>query len=124
MPVVLDTSFLIDVSRKVPAAVRALERFGNEGEHLLVPTVVAAEYLTGSRDTARDLEYLEEGTEILSFTIEDALAAAAIAQETLADGTFPGWTDCFIAGFAKSRGDLEVTTANPRHFPRSRTLGY
>lgn len=124
MPVVLDTTFLVDLGRESEDAQRLLEELSGRREQLLVPTVVTAEYLGGSRDPEHDLARLQDATEILSFTVEDAVAAGWVGAETLAHGTFPGWTDCFIAGVARNRGNLAVVTANPRHFPLSQTVSY
>lgn len=124
MAVVLDTSFLVDLSRRRPDAVAHLERLAAQHETLLVPTVVAAEYLAGSRDPASDLEALRSAAHVLDFTLEDARAAAALAREALERGSFPGWIDALIAGFAASRGGLPLVTADTRHFPGTQVQPY
>lgn len=124
MAVVLDTSFLIDLSRGNSAAGRLFEELVERQELFIIPTVVVAEYLAGSRDPEHDMARLNEAAEILPFSQEDALAAASIARQSLANGSFPGWMDCLLAGVARNRGNIPVVTANPRHFPGSETLSY
>lgn len=124
MTVVLDTTFLVDLEREVAGARDLFEEFVERGERFVVPTVVAAEYLGGSRDPEADRERLEASVSVLDFTLDDALAAAAVGRETLARGDFPGWTDALIAGFARNRGDLPVVTANPEHFPLTETVDW
>ena len=121
MAYVVDTSFLIDVEKGHPGAKRLKAALEDEEALLFIPTVVMAEYLAGSIDALADLAALEAAGEIVDLTREDALAAAGIARDALARGELPGWTDCLIAGVARNRGDVEVLTANPRHFPRART---
>lgn len=124
MPVVLDTSFLVDVARGDPGARARVERFAGEGTVLLIPTVVVAEYLAGSRDPEGDLEELHRAGQVVDFDEGDARAAAELAREASARGRFPGWTDLLIAGVARHRGNASVVTANPRHFAGVGTLSY
>lgn len=121
---VLDTTFLVDLSRADQAARSLLEELADRDEPLLIPAIVVAEYLAGSQDPNHDLERLRRAGEILAFTLEDARAAAQVAQETLEAGRFPGWSDAFIAGVARHRGNLAVVTRNQDHYPASDVLGY
>jgi predicted nucleic acid-binding protein len=122
MAVVADTTCLVDAARGHKGALSLLDRFAEEGELVLVPSIVIAEYLAGSRDAASDLANLGAAADLQPFTIEDAASAGAMARRALKDGAFPGWMDVLIAGFALNRGDLAVVTRNPKHFPKS--LGY
>ncbi len=124
MTVVLDSSFLSDIRRGHSGAVELLERLIRDGEGALVPSVVVAEYLAGSRNPEADLATLDRAAILDDFRVSDAQAAAAIARRLFLRGTFPGWIDAFVAGFAKARGDLRVITKNVRHFPESPTLSY
>lgn len=124
MTVVLDSSFLSDIRRGHSGAVELLERLIRDGEGALVPSVVAAEYLAGSRNPEADLDTLDRAAILDDFRMSDAQAAAAIARRLFLRGKFPGWIDAFVAGFAKARGDLRVITKNVRHFPESPTLSY
>ncbi len=124
MPVVVDTSFLIDHARGKPSAAAALEKLLAAQETLLIPSIVAAEFLGGLAAPARGLAVLSEAGDVSDFTAADAVAAAEIARDAVAQGRFPGWLDVMIAGFAKARGDLPIVTANARHFPAARTIAY
>jgi len=122
--VVLDSSFLSDIRRGHPGAVELLDRLVRDGEGALIPSVVVAEYLAGSRDPQADLATLDRAAILDDFRMSDARAAAALARRLFLRGIFPGWIDAFVAGFAKARGDLRVITKNVRHFPESPTLSY
>ncbi len=124
MTVVLDTSFLSDVRAGDAEADRLLDRLVREGEPALVPSVVVAEYLAGSRDPEADLAALDRAAALEDLRVEDASIAAALARRMFRGGRFPGWIDTLVAGFAKARGDLTVVTKNVRHFPESRTRSY
>jgi predicted nucleic acid-binding protein len=124
MTVVLDSSFLSDVRRGHPGAVGLLERLARDREGALVPSVVVAEYLAGSREPESDLATLDRAAILDEFRVSDARAAAEIARRLFLRGRFPGWIDTFVAGFAKARGDLRIVTRNVRHFPESTTLNY
>lgn len=124
MTVVLESSFLSDIRRGHAGAVDLLERLVRDGEAALVPSVVVAEYLAGSRDPEADLATLDRAAALEDFRVGDAQAAAALARGLFLRGRFPGWIDTLVAGFAKARGDLRVVTRNARHFPESQTLGY
>ena len=124
MSVVLDNSFLSDVRRGDEGAHRLLERFIRDGEAAIVPSVVVAEYLAGSRDPEADFATLDRSAVLEDLRVGDARVAAALARKMFERGRFPGWIDALVAGFAKARGDLPVVTKNVRHFPENRTLGY
>ncbi len=124
MTVVLDSSFLSDVRRGDQGALDLLERLERDGEAALVPSVVVAEYLAGSRDPASDLTTLDRAAVLDDFRVNDARAAATLSRQMFLQGAFPGWIDALVAGFAKARGDLRVVTKNVRHFPESPTLSY
>lgn len=121
MAVVADTSYLVDSGRGHAGALALQEKLHADGELILVPSVVVAEYLAGSRDPARDLADLERAADLQAFTLDDAAAAGALARKLIKDGTFPGWSDVFIAGFAANRGNLAVATRDPRHFQKALT---
>ena len=124
MTVVLDTSFLSDVRGGDEGARRLLEELVREGEAALVPSVVVAEYLAGSRQPEADFATLDRAVTLEDLRLGDARSAAALARRMFARGRFPGWIDALVAGFAKARGDLPVVTKNARHFPESRLRSY
>lgn len=122
MAIVADTAWLIDVARGDAAAIALLDRLANEQELVLVPTVVLAEYLAGSRDAARDLADIQAAANVQPFTVEDAVVAGEFGRRSLREGSFPGWMDLLVAAFAHNRGDLAVVTRNRKHF--AKTLDY
>jgi len=124
MTTVLDSSFLSDVRRGDDGAQRLLEQLVAEGEAALVPSIVVAEYLAGSRDPDADLATLERAVALEDLRVGDAREGASLARRMFEAGRFPGWIDVLVAGFAKTRGDLSVVTKNVRHFPESRTRTY
>ena len=124
MTIVLDSSFLSDVRRGDDGAQRLLEQLVAEGEATLVPSIVVAEYLAGSRDPDADLATLERAVALEDLRVGDAREGASLARRMFEAGRFPGWIDVLVAGFAKTRGDLSVVTKNVRHFPESRTRTY
>ena len=124
MTIVLDSSFLSDVRRGDDGAQRLLEQLVAEGEATLVPSIVVAEYLAGSRDPDADLATLERAVALEDLRVGDAREGASLARRMFEAGRFPGWIDVLVAGFAKARGDLSVVTKNVRHFPESRTRTY
>lgn len=125
MPVVADSSFLVDIERGHAGARALLERLAEEGTTVLIPTIVIAEYLAGvDQGVARERALLLAASgEVIDFTLEDARAAAEVARTTIGEGLFPGWSDAFIAGIGRSR-HAPVVTGNPRHFAHVETLAY
>ena len=124
MTVVLDASFLSDVRAGDEGAGQLLDRLVREEEAALIPSVVIAEYLAGSRDPEADLAALDRAATLDDLRVGDARVAAALARRMFRQGRFPGWIDVLVAGFAKARGNLPVVTKNARHFPESRARGY
>lgn len=124
MAVVVDTSFLVDVADQDEAARDLADRFSAAHELLIIPTVVVAEYLTGSSNPEEDLDKLRGAGDIVELVTADARKAAQLARRTLEEGVFPGWSDVLIAGVAANRGDLPIVTGNADHFPASETVTY
>ena len=124
MTVVLDSSFLADLRRGDDGAQKLLGELVADGEAALVPSVVVAEYLAGSRHPDQDFATLDRAVALDDFRIGDAREGASLARRMFEAGHFPGWIDVLVAGFAKARGDLPIVTKNVRHFPESRTRTY
>lgn len=124
MVVVLDASFLIDLRARRASALRVMEALRARGEGAVVPTTALAEFLTDSSNPSRDLDEVRRAAQVLEFGADDAANAAAVARRAHKRGLYPGLGDVLIAGFATTRGDLPIVTANPRHFPESRTVSY
>ena len=124
MNVLLDSCFLSDVRRNLPKALALHRKFRDDGTTVFIPTIAAAEFLTGGTDFEQDSRNLADAGEIVEFSMSDAVAAARIAKILFGRGAFPGWSDVMIAGMAESRGGWEVVTRNTRHFPESKTITY
>lgn len=124
MAVVLDTSFLVDLERKRARAAALLDELVEEDHALLIPSVVVAEYVAGSRSPTTAVRRLHEAGDVQPFAVEDALVAGIIAADLFAKRAFPGWTDVLIAGFARARGELAIVTGNARNFPASPVRTY
>jgi predicted nucleic acid-binding protein len=124
MTVVLDSSFLADIRRGDEGAQSLLGELVAEGEAAIVPSVVVAEYLAGSRDPDEDFATLERAVALEDLRVADSREGASLARRMFEAGRFPGWIDTLVAGFAKVRGDLPIITRNVRHFPESRTRTY
>ncbi|MHB8604277.1 MAG: type II toxin-antitoxin system VapC family toxin [Thermoplasmatota archaeon] len=124
MPFLLDASFIIDVHEGHPGARAVLKELKTEGALVFIPAIAGVEFLRGARDLEADFAGLEGAGAILDFTDRDVVASARLAQELARAGRFPGIADALIAGLARSRGDLTIVTANPKHFPLSKTRSY
>lgn len=124
MAVILDTSFLIDVERKDPGALRVLKTLAALPEPLLVPTIVLAQFLVGAKDKEQALERITRHAEIIDLDIADALATSDLARELNRKGIFPGWSDTLIGGSAKARGNIPVVTRNLKGFSECETITY
>jgi predicted nucleic acid-binding protein len=118
---VLDTSFLIDIFRNEPAAVKHLDHL--EQEDLLqitAPTIMelwlgALQSNAPEREKARIEEFLE-ALLVLSFDMRAAKEAAEIEAALLKKGQMIDIEDTMIAGIARSHGEKIVT--RDEHFKR------
>lgn len=124
MPVVADTSFLIDLVGRERDAMELAEELAEQGLTIVVPTVVLAEYAVGFANPEAAARELAAGAEIVPFSVGHALTAAALGRRLAAEGKFPGWNDLFIAAVAADLGGLRIVTRNPKHFPLSETMAY
>jgi predicted nucleic acid-binding protein len=116
---VLDTTFLIDLKRGLPAALAALEHLERGGEPLVVPMQAAIEYAAGITAPPEAFAELSEAFDLSAMNEAAALVAAELAQRALDLGNFPGWADIQIAADAHRR-ETYLVTADARGF---RTLG-
>lgn len=115
--VVLDTTFLIDLHAGDAAAERAYHEMLQEGADLLVPAIVAAEYLAGVPLEKRLVAWQALGS---SFTLvhpdaAQVLETARAARAAFDRGRFPGWSDAQIGALAMLR-TTEVVTADIAHY--------
>jgi predicted nucleic acid-binding protein len=118
---VLDSTFLIDLSRSTEDAARMLRDLVGRGRPLRVPTAVLMEVAAGTSDPEEAAEAIAESFLIANFDEETARTAARIGHDLLRTGQFPGWIDIVIAATAV-RYDEELVSRNARHFRRVTTL--
>lgn len=117
----LDTNFCIHVLRDRPPALR--ERFNAEADGLCISSIVLTELLHGAAKSARPLhhrasvEAFAARLEVLAFDSAAADHAADIRARLERQGRRIGAYHLLIAGHARSRG-LLVVTSNLAEFSR------
>lgn len=111
----LDTSFLVDVDRRVPAAVGLLESMVASGEALIVPAAAALELARGAVDPALAWARLADACTVVGYTDGMAEEHAALARSLERRGRFPGMADFLIATTALSF-DERLVAADARAF--------
>ncbi len=117
----LDTSLCIRVLRDRPSFMR--ERFNDTVQELCISTIVLTELLRGAAKSARPthhraaIERFTSRLDVLSFDAAAADHAADIRVDLEAKGQKIGAYDVLIAGHARSRG-LIVVSSNLSEFGR------
>lgn len=117
----LDTNLCIRVLRDRPAALR--ERFNLNADALCISTIVLTELLHGAARSTRpehhrsEVERFAARLEVLAFDAGAADHAADIRADLERRGAMIGGYDLLIAGHARSRG-LVVVTSNRGEFAR------
>ena len=117
----LDTNLCIRVLRERPASLR--DRFNREADGLCISTIVLTELLHDAAKSARpdhnrrEVESFAARLEVLAFDSDAAGHAADIRAALERDGLGIGGYDVLIAGHARSRG-LIVVTSNLGEFRR------
>jgi tRNA(fMet)-specific endonuclease VapC len=117
----LDTNLCILVLRDRPQALQA--KFNLEADSLCISTIVLTELLHGARKSARQEHHRREvdkfaaRLEVLAFDASAADHAADIRASLERQGRPIGGYDLLIAGHARSRG-LIVVTSNLDEFSR------
>lgn len=110
----MDTSFLIRLHGRDPAAVSLLDEIASD--MLVVPPWVAVEYITGHGGKPdRVLEDLQRAFTLLQTTPQWALDAALLRRSLLARGVRVRMPDFWIATFAKGLRTY-VVTQDVKHF--------
>lgn len=114
---VLDTSFLIDLERGMDAARNALDAMVADGEPLLLPAIVASEYIAGRREDERLTTWhaLDGSYTVVFPEAKHVIEAARLAWTAQRSGQMPGWSDAQIAAVAMFEGTY-VVTGDVRHF--------
>jgi tRNA(fMet)-specific endonuclease VapC len=121
----LDTNLCIRVLRDRPRGLR--ERFNAEAAGLCISTVTLAELLYGAEKSSRpaegrtQVESFAGRLDVLSFDSEAAAHYADIRADLERRGLVIGPYDMMIAGHARSRG-LIVITSNLDEFTRVAAL--
>ena len=117
----LDTNLCIRVLRDRPSGLR--ERFNAEASSLCISSIVLYELLYGAAKSQRpdhnrrEVEKFAERVQILDLDAEAAAHAGDIRAALERDGKVIGAYDLLIAGHARSRG-LIVVTSNLGEFIR------
>lgn len=113
MPV-LDTSFLIALEGKDEDAIDLLERL--EGRPLLVPDIVAVEYLTPYvEETERAYEELQRAFHLVSTSPQWILEASRMRHRVHEEGSSIRLVDFWIATWARLH-DTSIVTRNEGDF--------
>ncbi|HEY7901160.1 MAG TPA: type II toxin-antitoxin system VapC family toxin [Caulobacteraceae bacterium] len=117
----LDTNVCIRALRDRPNELR--DRFNREADGLAISTIVLTELLHGAETSARsehnrrEVERFAARVEVLDFDVEAAGHSAQIKATLERRGQMIGPYDLLIAGHARSRG-LVVVTSNRGEFDR------
>jgi tRNA(fMet)-specific endonuclease VapC len=119
----VDTTFLIDLSRKKEAAFKKAKEL--EEQIVYFSEISRFELVLGSYALGGDvssrigmLDDLLKNFEPLSFDKAAAIAAGMIAGELHRKGKPIGPSDCMIAGIALSNNIPAIVTKNKNHFDR------
>ncbi|MDF1540284.1 MAG: type II toxin-antitoxin system VapC family toxin [Candidatus Thorarchaeota archaeon] len=127
----LDTTFLVDILRKDPAALSWLK--DSEEVALYTSEINAFELYTGLfrlskksesslRKRRMELEQVLTRTEVLPFERAAALEAGKILADLLKQGTPIGSRDVMIAGISLANGMHRILTRNVKHFKAIRQI--
>ena len=120
----LDSTFLIDLLRRVPSAVERLERLEASREPRCVTPPAAAEVLVGAHGLGgkalKSAEELLQSLQWLEFDWESCELAGRIEAELIDRGEPMGAPDLFIAAVTLRHGQRLVT--RDRGFARIRGL--
>lgn len=127
MGVALDSSFLIDLMRSSPDAVRQLRKLEGSGETVSIPSPALYELVAGTlihkgRSTARRLESSLSRFPALPLDREAALKAAEIRAELSALGREKPHVDVLIAGIAL-RNNVALVTRDRDFLDIARATG-
>jgi predicted nucleic acid-binding protein len=116
VPVLLDTTVLIDVLRGRGAAQRLL-RLRSSGELPFICCVNVEEIWRGLRPgDEEDAGRLLQGLRLAELGLLEGQRAGRWRREAAARGTTLSQADCLIAAAALGVG-ARLATGNPRHFP-------
>ncbi len=114
---VLDTSFLIDLDRRIPSALALMDTLRESGQPLRVPAQAAIEYLTGLDASLPGLGKLTPSFDVVPVTDTHIVQASEAARRMRRAGMMAAWADIQVAALALLDDDV-VVTADPKPFRR------
>lgn len=124
MSVILDRTFLTDLQQGRADAVSTLDELVDAGVPLVVPAVALPTILARSAAPHDDVKRIREATEVVSFTLEDARAAAANLRSRSRAFPVADPTALLVEATAVGRPRLPVVTRAPHRYERCRTRTY
>lgn len=120
---IADTTFIIDLMKKRPKALKKLKEIETKKERQLITTPTVFELVVGitmssypKKEKSKVLEILKNFS-IVPFTAEDAWISGEILGDLYKNGEPIDIVDCQIAGTALHH-DQVVVTRNTKHFER------
>jgi predicted nucleic acid-binding protein len=117
VPILLDTTVLIDVLRGAPSVRARLVEIERRGDVPLACAVNVEELVRGLRPEEEDIaDRLLRGLRIAPFGRLEGAQAGRWRREYARHGVTLSQSDCLIAAAAVSAG-ARLATGNPRHFP-------
>jgi tRNA(fMet)-specific endonuclease VapC len=119
----LDTTFLVDLLRRDPAAERKLREIEDSGQTLCTTPANLIELYVGAyraRDTESRLErieVLERGLDLLELGAEECKRCGYVVADLVSRGEPIGTMDVIAGGIALCHGE-RVITRNVKHYRR------
>lgn len=122
--VCLDTTFLVELGRGRPNAVRKMKELVGSGERVATTMVNMVEFYEGAWAHARapekvaEVEGVLEGLVVLDLNLVAAKEFGRLKRELQRGGRAVGDWDLLIAAVALAYGERRILTANVRDFER------
>ena len=118
MPVVLDTTVLIDVLRGRPGTVAGISELEQSGDRVFTSVVNVEELVRGLRGAGEEeaAARLLGGLRLAPLGREEGEQAGRWRREHARRGVTLSQSDCLIAAAAHGLG-ARLATGNPKHFP-------
>lgn len=122
---IADTSFVIDLMKKLPEAEAKLVELEKRSEQVLITSIsvfeLAEGYSRGKPDDNSKISRFLDYESVIVFEPHGALAAGEIKSRLKKEGKSIGIGDCMIAGIAISGND-RLLTRNVKDFSRIKEL--
>lgn len=117
MPVLLDTTVLIDALRGRPGVLSRLDAIESRGEAPLTCAINIEELVRGLRPhEAEAAERLLQGLHVARLGRLEGIRAGAWRRQSTQRGMTLSQSDCLVGAAAVSAG-ARLATGNPKHFP-------